>query len=287
MPSLRDVRRRIRSIDNTGKVTNAMSLVAASKMRRAQESVLQGRPYSEKIQEVISHLAAQRSEDNAEVPPLLRVRPVQKIGLVVITPDRGLSGGMHAVVNRRVAPFILAQEAPVESVVVGRKGRDFLVRTGQNIKAVFSDLGDRPSLLDTLPISHLVIDSYASAEVDEVHLIYTQFLSTMSQQAVVEKLLPVTPAELTGTSRAGYIYEPDVTSVLETLLPQFVEMQIYHAILESIASEQSARMVAMRNATDNAKSLSQDLTLVMNKIRQDSITNELLDLVGATLALEG
>ena len=287
MPSLRDVRRRIRSIDNTGKVTNAMSLVAASKMRRAQESVLQGRPYSEKIQEVISHLAAQRSEDNAEVPPLLRVRPVQKIGLVVITPDRGLSGGMHAVVNRRVAPFILAQEAPVESVVVGRKGRDFLVRTGQNIKAVFSDLGDRPSLLDTLPISRLVIDSYASAEVDEVHLIYTQFLSTMSQQAVVEKLLPVTPAELTGTSRAGYIYEPDVTSVLETLLPQFVEMQIYHAILESIASEQSARMVAMRNATDNAKSLSQDLTLVMNKIRQDSITNELLDLVGATLALEG
>ena len=287
MPNLRDVRRRIRSIDNTGKVTNAMSLVAASKMRRAQESVLQGRPYSEKIQEVISHLAAQRSEDNAEVPPLLRVRPVQKIGLVVITPDRGLSGGMHAVVNRRVAPFILAQEAPVESVVVGRKGRDFLVRTGQNIKAVFSDLGDRPSLLDTLPISHLVIDSYGSAEVDEVHLIYTQFLSTMSQQAVVEKLLPVTPAELTGTSRAGYIYEPDVTSVLETLLPQFVEMQIYHAILESIASEQSARMVAMRNATDNAKSLSQDLTLVMNKIRQDSITNELLDLVGATLALEG
>jgi len=147
--------------------------------------------------------------------------------------------------------------------------------------------GDRPSLLDTTPISRLVIDSYASAEVDEVHLIYTQFLSTMSQRAVVEKLLPVTPAELTGTSRAGYIYEPDVTSVLDTLLPQFVEMQIYHAILESIASEQSARMVAMRNATDNAKSLSQDLTLVMNKIRQDSITNELLDLVGATLALEG
>ena len=287
MPNLRDVQRRIRSIDNTGKVTNAMSLVAASKMRRAQEAVLQGRPYSEKIQEVISHLVAQRTEDSDEVPALLRVRPVRKIGLVVITPDRGLAGGMHAGVNRLVAPFILEQDAPVESVVVGRKGRDFLVRTGQDIKAVFTDLGDRPSLLDTTPISRLIIDAYASAEVDEVHLVYTQFLSTMSQRAVLEKLLPVTPAELTGTSRGGYIYEPDATSVLEALLPQFVEMQVYHAILESIASEQSARMVAMRNATDNAHSLSEDLTLVMNKIRQDSITNELLDLVGATLALEG
>ena len=264
-----------------------MSLVAASKMRRAQNAVLQGRPYSEKIQEVISHLAAQRAEESDEVPPLLQVRPVRKIGLVVVTPDRGLAGGMHSNVNRLVAPFILAQEAPVENIVVGRKGRDFLVRAGQDIKAVFTDLGDRPSLLDTTPISHLVIDSYASAEVDEVHLIYTQFLSTMSQQAVVEKLLPVTPAELTGTSRAGYIYEPDATGVLDALLPQFVEMQVYHAILESIASEQSARMVAMRNATDNANSLSQDLTLVMNKIRQDSITNELLDLVGGMVALEG
>ena len=287
MPNLRDVRRRIRSVQNTGKVTNAMSLVAASKMRRAQESVLQGRPYSEKIREIISHLAAQRSEDGDEVPPLLVVRPVRKIALVVITPDRGLSGGMHAGVNRLVAPFILAQEVPVENVVVGRKGRDFLVRTGQDIKAVFTDLGDRPSLLDTTPISHLVIDAYGASEVDEVHLVYTQFLSTMSQQAVREKLLPITPAELTGTSRAGYIYEPDATSVLDALLPQFVEMQVYHAILESIASEQSARMVAMRNATDNADSLSKDLTLVMNKIRQDSITNELLDMVGGMLALEG
>ena len=287
MPNLRDVRRRIRSVENTGKVTNAMSLVAASKMRRAQEQVLQGRPYSEKIQEIITHLAAQRTEASDEVPPLLQVRAVAKIGLVVITPDRGLSGGMHAGVNRSAASFILVQEAPVESVVVGKKGRDFLVRTGQDIKAVFTDLGDRPSLLDTLPISHLVIDSYGSAEVDEVHLIYTQFLSTMSQRAVVEKLLPVAPAELIGTSRAGYIYEPDATSVLDALLPQYVEMRVYHAILESIASEQSARMVAMRNATDNADSLSKDLTLVMNKIRQDSITNELLDLIGATLALEG
>ena len=287
MPNLRDVRRRIRSVENTGKVTNAMSLVAASKMRRAQEQVLQGRPYSEKIQEIITHLAAQRTEASDEVPPLLQVRPVAKIGLVVITPDRGLSGGMHAGVNRSAASFILVQEAPVESVVVGKKGRDFLVRTGQDIKAVFTDLGDRPSLLDTLPISHLVIDSYGSAEVDEVHLIYTQFLSTMSQRAVVEKLLPVAPAELIGTSRAGYIYEPDATSVLDALLPQYVEMRVYHAILESIASEQSARMVAMRNATDNADALSKDLTLVMNKIRQDSITNELLDLIGATLALEG
>ena len=183
--------------------------------------------------------------------------------------------------------FILSQESPVETIVVGRKGRDFLVRAGQDIKAVFTDLSDRPSLIDTTPISRLIIDGYSNREVDEVHIAYTQFVSTMSQQPVVRKLLPVEPAHLTGPSQAGYIYEPDASSVLDSILPQFVEMQVYHAILEAIASEQSARMVAMRSATDNANELSQDLTLVMNKIRQDSITNELLDLIGGVIALEG
>ena len=287
MPSLQDVRRRIRSVDNTGKVTNAMSLVAASKMRRAQNAVLEGRPYSEKIQEIISHLAAQRSDEEGDLPALLHVREVSKVGLLVITPDRGLAGGLHSSINRVVTPFILSQESPVETIVVGRKGRDFLVRAGQDIKAVFTDLSDRPSLIDTTPISRLIIDGYSNREVDEVHIAYTQFVSTMAQQPVVRKLLPVEPAYLTGPSQAGYIYEPDASSVLDSILPQFVEMQVYHAILEAIASEQSARMVAMRSATDNANELSQDLTLVMNKIRQDSITNELLDLIGGVIALEG
>ena len=287
MPSVRDIRRRIRSVENTGKVTNAMSLIAASKMRRAQNSVFQGRPYAEKIYEVIAHLAAQPDEDGAALHPLLEVRPVNRIGLLAITPDRGLAGGMHSNINRRVAQFILNQSVPTRSIAVGRKGRDFMARYGQDLLAVFADLGDRPLVVDILPISRMLIDNFLDGEMDEVYIVYTRFVSTMSQEPVVHKLLPVTPAELSATDRSGYIYEPDTLTVLGSLLPQFVDMEVYHAMLESIASEQSARMVAMRNATDNAKSLADDLTLVMNKLRQDSITNELLDLVGGQIALEG
>ena len=287
MPSVRDIRRRIRSVQNTGKVTNAMSLVAASKMRRAQASVLQGRPYSEKIQEIIADLAAQPQDEAAAIHPLLQVRPVQRIGVLAITPDRGLCGGMHSNLNRRVAQFILGQSVPVRVISVGRKGRDFMVRYGQDLQAVFTDLGDRPTLADIIAIPRLVVNTYTEGGMDEVYLAYTRFVSTMSQQPVLERLLPVTPAQLGAAERVGYIYEPDNLTVLGSLLPRFVEMQVYHALLESIGSEQSARMVAMRSATDNAKSLVDDLTLEMNKARQDSITNELLDLVGGQVALEG
>ena len=287
MPSVKDIRRRIRSVENTGKVTNAMSLVAASKMRRAQQAVTQGRPFAEKILEVIAHLAAQPADESGQVQNLLQVRPVQRVGIVVVSPDRGLCGGMHANLNRRVDQFIREQQSPVRVIAVGRKGRDFVVRSGQDVQAVFTDLGERPELADTIAISQLVIDSYSQGEVDEVHLAFTRFVSTVSQVPEVVRLLPVTPAELTGAERVGYIYEPDNLTVLENLLPRFVEMEVYHFILESIASEQSSRMVAMRAATDNANELVDDLTLVMNKVRQDSITNELLDLVGGAMALEG
>lgn len=287
MPTERDIRRRIRSVQNTGQVTNAMSLIAASKMRRAQTSVTQGRPFAEKIQEVIAHLAAQPSDEAMAVHPLLQERPVQRIGVLVISPDRGLCGGMHSNLNRRVAQFILGQSVPARVIVVGRKGRDFMVRYGQDVKAVFTDLGERPALADTTAVSHLVIDSYSEGDMDEVYMAYTKFVSTLNQQPVVEKLLPVTPADLTAPERVGYIYEPDNLMVLGSLLPRFVDMEVYHALLESIASEQSARMVAMRNATDNASGLVDDLTLVMNKLRQDTITNELLDLMGGQVALEG
>ena len=287
MPSVRDIRRRIRSVENTGKVTNAMSLIAASKMRRAQLAVTDGRPYAEKIHEVIAILAAQPRGDYDAVHPLLQVRPVNTVGMVVITPDRGLAGGMHATINRRVAQFILDSDAGVRSIVVGRKGRDFLVRYTDTVQAVFTDLSDRVALADTTAISRLVSDGYANGEFDQVHLAYMRFVSTVQQEPVIQRILPVEPAELAAAQRVGYIYEPDPATVLSALLPQFVEMQVYHAILESIASEQSARMVAMRNATDNASQLAGDLTLVMNKLRQDSITNELLDLVGGQIALEG
>ncbi|MQG14286.1 MAG: ATP synthase F1 subunit gamma [SAR202 cluster bacterium] len=287
MPSVRDIRRRIRSVDNTAKVTNAMSLIAASKMRRAQNSVLEGRPYSVKIQEVIAHLAAQPMDDESSAQPLLAVRPVEKTTVLMISPDRGLCGGLHANLNRRVGQFILNQEVPIQAIAVGRKGRDFMARTNQDLKATFTDLGETPLLVDTHAISHMVIDSYCDGEADEVYLAYTQFVSTMVQEPVIEKLLPITPAELTASESVGYIYEPGNLAVLQNLLPRFVEMQIYHAILEAIASEQSARMVAMRAATDNASELAGDLTLTMNKLRQESITNELLDLIGGQIALEG
>ena len=287
MPSVRDIRRRIRSVDNTAKVTNAMSLIAASKMRRAQNSVLEGRPYSVKIQEVIAHLAAQPMDDESSAQPLLAVRPVEKTIVLMISPDRGLCGGLHANLNRRVGQFILNQEVPIQAIAVGRKGRDFMARTNQDLKATFTDLGETPLLVDTHAISHMVIDSYCDGEADEVYLAYTQFVSTMVQEPVIEKLLPITPAELTASESVGYIYEPGNLAVLQNLLPRFVEMQIYHAILEAIASEQSARMVAMRAATDNASELAGDLTLTMNKLRQESITNELLDLIGGQIALEG
>jgi len=274
-------------VDNTAKVTNAMSLIAASKMRRAQNSVLEGRPYSLKIQEVIAHLAAQPMDDESSAQPLLAVRPVEKTIVLMISPDRGLCGGLHANLNRRVGQFILNQEVPIQAIAVGRKGRDFMARTNQDLKATFTELGETPLLVDTHAISHMVINSYCDGEADEVYLAYTQYVSTMVQEPVIEKLLPIAPAELTASESVGYIYEPGNLAVLQNLLPRFVEMQIYHAILEAIASEQSARMVAMRAATDNASELAGDLTLTMNKLRQESITNELLDLIGGQIALEG
>ena len=287
MPSLRQIKRRIRSIQNTAKVTKAMELIAASKMRRAQASVLAGRPYSEKIQEVIAHLAAQPSDDSDSVQPLLQTRPVKHIEILHISPDRGLCGGMHSNLNRRVAQFILEQQAPVSIVAVGRKGRDFMVRYGQNVKAIFINLGDRPSVADTIAISRMVIDDYTERAADEVYLSYVEFVSTTVQRAVVRRILPIVPAELRAEERVGYIYEPDSPAVLGVLLPRFVEMEIYHALLELIASEQSARMVAMRNATENAGDMVSDLTLLSNKVRQESITNELLDIVGGATALAG
>ena len=287
MPSVRQIRRRIRSIQNTAKVTKAMEMIAASRMRRAQANVLAGRPYSEKIQEVIAHLAAQPGEDADSAQPLLEVRDVQRIGIVHITPDRGLCGGLHSSLNRRVAQFILEQQVPVSVISVGRKGRDFMVRYGQDVKAVFVNLGDRPSLADTIAISRMVIDAYTERSVDEVYLSDVEFVSTTVQRPVVTRLLPVVPAELRAEERVGYIYEPDSLTVLGSLLPRFVEMELYHSLLELIASEQSARMVAMRSATDNASDMVDDLTLLSNKVRQESITNELLDIMGGAAALAG
>lgn len=284
MATIRDIRRRIKSVQNTAKVTKAMEMVAASKMRRAQERTIAARPYAEKMRHVLADLAAQYSSDE-EIHPLLVQRPVNRIALIHITPDRGLCGGLVASVNRSVASFILEQQVPVSAVAVGRKGRDFLVRSGQEVRAEFTNLGDRPSVVDLQPIAHIVIDDYTNGLIDEVHISYTQFINTVNQQPVLWRLLPIEPAAIEPGQNMEYIYEPSPSEVLEQLLPRFVEMGLYHVILESIASEQSARMVAMRNATDNAKEVVEDLTLTYNKVRQEMITKELLDITGGVVAL--
>ena len=284
MANIRTIRRRIRGVQNIAKITKAMEMIAASKMKRAQERGLAGRPYAEKIQQVIADLAA-LPETGGALHPLLQRRPVAKIVIVHITPDRGLCGGLNTNLNRLTASFILGQTVPVTLITVGRKGLDFMRRYRRDIIAEFTQLGDRPSLLDTLPISHIIIDGYSRGSVDLVYLAYAQFVSTMLQKPVLQQLLPVEPASIPMAQNVDYIYEPDPDVVLDELLPRFVEMQVYHTILESIASEQSARMVAMRNATDNANELIEDLTLLYYKARQESITKEILDIAGGAEAL--
>ena len=284
MADIRLIRRRVRGIQSTAKITRAMEMIATSKMRRAQERGLAGRPYSEKIHQVMANLAALPREGEAP-HPLLQRRAVTKIAIVHITPDRGLCGGLNTSISRRTASFILEQSIPVTLITVGRKGRDFMKRYGRDIRAEFTGLGDRPSLLDTLPISRIIIDDYTSGIIDLVYLVYAQFVSTMAQRPIMQQILPVEPAAIPRAQNVDYIYEPGPAVVLGELLPRFVEMQVYHAILESIASEQSARMVAMRNATDNANELIEELTLMYNKARQESITKELLDITGGAAAL--
>ncbi|HEY92717.1 MAG TPA: ATP synthase F1 subunit gamma [Dehalococcoidia bacterium] len=284
MANIRLIRRRIRGIRSTAKITRAMEMIATSKMRRAQERGLAGRPYSEKIYQVIADLAALPQEGKL-AHPLLQRRPVTKVAVVHITPDRGLCGGLHSNINRKTAGFILEQSVPVTLIVIGRKGIDFMRRYGRDIRAEFTQLGDQPSFLDTLPISHIIIDDYTNGVIDLVYLVYAQFISTMVQRPILQQILPVEPAAIPTAQNVDYIYEPSPEVVLGELLPRFVEMQVYHAILESIASEQSARMVAMRNATDNANELIEDLTLIYNKARQEAITKELLDITGGAAAL--
>ncbi len=285
MANIRIIKRRIKGIQSTAKITRAMEMIATSKMRKAQERGLAGRPYAEKIMQVMADLAALRREGE-EMHPLLQVRPVNKIGMLHITPDRGMCGGLNTNINRTAANFILEQEVPVSLVTVGRKGRDFMRRYGREIRAEFTNLGDRPGWLDTLPISRIIIDAYTSGEIDRVYLVYPQFISTMVQKPITHQILPVEPAEIPTAQNVDYIYEPGPAEVLGQLLPRFVEMQVYHAILESIASEQSARMVAMRNATESANELIEELTLMYNKARQETITKELLDITGGAAALE-
>jgi F-type H+-transporting ATPase subunit gamma len=285
MADIRTIKRRIKGAQSVAKITRAMEMIATSKMRRAQERGLAGRPYSEKICQVITDLAATLPPETASMHPLLQRRPVNKIAIVLITPDRGLCGGLIGNMNRATNAFINEKKLPASLICVGRKGVDYARRMGRDIHAEFTTLGDRPSFLDTLPISKIIIDDFTVGAIDAVYIAYSQFVSVLAQKPAIEQILPTEAPGAGSDIKTDFIYEPNAKSVFEALLPKYVEMQIYHAILEAIASEQAARMVAMRNATENAGELIDDLSLAYNKARQENITKELLDITGGVEAM--
>jgi len=284
MASIQVLRRRIRSIQGTTKIVRAMEMVATAKMRRTQQQALAGRPYTEKIRQVIADIAIEPGIVGRTLP-LLEKREAKKITIIHIGTDRGLCGGLNTNLNRLLAEFILQQKVPVTVLTVGRRARAFARIAKLDVRAEFSGISDRATMRETMPISRVVIDDYSKGDVDLVYLAYPRFLSTVVQKPTIEVLLPIEPATLPPGQVAEYIYEPDPFTVLNELLPRFVEMEVYHAVLELIASEQSARMVAMRNAGDNAEDLTKDLKLSLNKARQEMITKEICDISGGAEAL--
>jgi len=298
--TLREIRRRIRGIRNVAQVTRAMQMVAASKMRRAQAQVLGTRPYAEKTWEVLKDLAAQQGAGGA-LHPLLEVRPeIKAIGLLLITADKGLCGAYNANMLRVASRFILEAEKPVRVIAVGRRGAVFMAHHRQELIAEFTKLPSQPRIMDVTPIAHVAMNAFLSGEVDELYLGYTRFINTLTQRPVIRRLLPLPTKQANShlgvlspvvqkdapPPRIGdFIYEPDPQSVLNTILPRFTEIQIYQAILEALASEHSARMVAMRSATDNANALLAELTLSYHRARQSSITREMLDIAGGVEAM--
>jgi F-type H+-transporting ATPase subunit gamma len=294
MPSLKDIRGRIGSVRNIAQITRAMEMVAASRMKRAQDAILAARPYSDELRDVLSRVAAVVSE---EIDPLLARRPVRRVALVMITTDRGLAGSLNANAIRTSLRWIQARlasngDAPVEveAITIGRKGRDGLRRAGIPIAAHFSQLGDRPAYTDVTPIARIVTEDFLDETYDEIHVCYSTFITTLTQRAEITQLLPIEqPEQAEGAEIENdeYIFEPSARAVLSRLLPHFVAIDLYRAVLENQASEQSARMIAMRNSTDNANELIEDLTLVYNKTRQATITREMIEIASGAEALGG
>lgn len=286
MPSTREIRRRIRSVKNIAKVTKAMETVSAAKMRKAQQQVLATRPYAERSWIVLTHLARLRSEGAEQ--PLLKQRDIKKVALLLITGDRGLAGAYNANILHQAFAQIEAWEGAgveVNLVTVGRKGRDIMLRHGPPLRAEFTGLTTRPTSTDIAPVASILLEDFIEDQFDAVYMAYTKFVSTLRQEPTVTQLLPIVPDESLPNVATDYIFEPDPQTILSEVLRGLTELQILQAIYESIASEESARMVAMRNATEAANDLIGELTLSYNKARQEGITKELLDIVGGASAL--
>ncbi len=294
MASLREMRLRIRSVGNIAQVTRALQAVSASRVRRAQQAVQATRPYATKAWEVLQHLALQPGRDN--VHPLLTQRAdIKNVLVVLISSDRGLAGAYNANIVRFGLETFRSSAAPVRYVVVGRKGREMLTRRRVSLLAEFSGVPAEPRFADVSPIGRLVVDEYLQGRADQVHLVYTDYVNLLRQEPTSKLLLPLQVrregarvmrfGEGGGGPQAAYLYEPGQTELIDQIVPRFTALQLYHAVLESIASEQAARMVAMQSATQNAVELVGALRLDYNKARQQAITSDMLDIAGGVEAL--
>ena len=285
MATLRDLRRRISSVKNTQKITKALELVAAAKMRRAQQAMERSRPYADAIADVLAQLATRQLESTH--PFLVERKEVKARLLLLVTADRGLAGGLNANAIRAANRFIRREPVPVKLVTIGRKGRDFFRRFDLDLLADRSMLPDRPGIDEIRPAVTVAMDEFVEGGVDEVWMIYSRYVSPVSQVATTVRVIP--PQLPDAVKHEGvqplYEFEPSPEAVLETLLPRYVEAQVYRAVLETQASFQAAQMAAMRSASDNANELIGDLTLVANKLRQAVITKELMEIVGGAEAL--
>jgi F-type H+-transporting ATPase subunit gamma len=294
MPNAREVRLRIRSVKNIAQVTRALQAVSASKVRKAMQAMMNTRPYATKAWQVLQHIAGQPGRETLH--PLLTQRSkVNNVLVVLITGDRGLAGSYNTNIVRFVLQRFASSPAPVNYITVGRKGRDMLIRRRKQVIAEFSNLPAAPSFGDVSAIGQLAVDEFLADKVDEVYLVYTDFISLVKQVPSIKKLLPLELGEeeqrvaaFAPAQRglaAAYIYEPGQAQILDEVVPRFTALQVYQAIMESLASEHAARMVAMKNATDSATALAEALQLQFNKARQQTITGEILDIAGAAEAM--
>ncbi len=286
MAGAKEIKTKIASVQNTQKITSAMEMVAASKMRKAQERMTASRPYSEIMRKVIGHVAQGSLEYKH---PYLEVREAKRVGYIVVSTDRGLCGGLNVNLFKKVAADVKSwreQGAEVEFCPIGARSVQFFKSFGGQVSAQASGLGDAPSLSDLIGTVRVMLEAYNEGKLDRLYVVFNKFVNTMSQTPVIEQLLPLPKSEADETAhRWDYIYEPDPKSLLDTLLVRYVESQVYQGVVENIASEQAARMVAMKAATDNAGTLIDDLQLVYNKARQAAITQELSEIVSGAAAV--
>ncbi len=287
MPSGKEIRTKIKSVENTRKITKAMEMVAASKMRKAQERMLKARPYGEKIRRVAANLSHALSE--YKHPFLEKRDQIKKVGIILVTSDKGLCGGLNTNVLRQLVNKMRELEGKnvkVQVTAIGSKGLAFLQRNGADLVSEVVGLGDNPHIDALIGPIKVQIDAFHAGEIDELHIAYTRFVNTMRQEPVVEQLLPLS-GDAVGSAETSwdYVYEPDAKSVIDDLLVRYLEALVYQSVAENIASEQSARMVAMKAASDNAKNVIEELKLVYNKTRQAAITKELSEIVSGAAAV--